>query len=87
MARGSSGIFEHKFRIMKDDGLGDTSLMAVNSLAVQGRASQPDDEAYAMDQLGEHGIRVKMDLEQCYDSHMPGACSANSVILCSMKYI
>ena len=48
-AQGSSGIFEHKFRRMKDEGLGDTSLKAVSSPAVQGKASQPDDEAYAMD--------------------------------------
>ena len=79
-ARASSGIFEHKFRRMKDEVLGDTSLMAVNFPAVQGKASQPDDETYAMDQLGEHGIRVKTDLEQSYDSHMPGPCSVNSVV-------
>lgn len=79
-ARGSSGVFEHKFRRMKDEGLGDTSLMAANSPAVQGRASQPDNEAYAMNQLGEHGIRVKTDLEQSYDVHMRGACSVNNVV-------
>ena len=79
-ARGSSGIFEHRFGAMKDEGLGDTSLLAVNSPAIQGRASQPSDEAYAMDQLGEHGIRVKTDLKQSYDIHMPGACSVNSVV-------
>ena len=79
-AQGSSGIFEHKFRRMQDGGLGDTSLMAVSSPVVQGRASQPDDEVYAMDQLGEQGIRVKVDLEQTYDSHMPVACSVNSVV-------
>lgn len=61
--RGFSGIYEQKFRRMKDEGLGETSLMAVNSPAVQGRAFQPNDEAYAMDQLEEHGIRVKTDVE------------------------
>ena len=79
-ARGSSSICENKFRRMKNEGLGNTSLMAVDSPAVQGRAFQSDDEAYAMDQLGERGIRVKTDLEQSYDSHMLGACSVNSIV-------
>ena len=69
------------------EGLGDTSLMAVDSPAVQGRAPQADDEAHAMNQLGEHGIRVKTDLEQSYDSHMPGACGVNSVVQCSIIYV
>ena len=79
-ARESSGIFEHKFRKLKDEGLGNASLMAVSSPAVQGRASQPSDEAYATDQLGQHGIRVITDLEQSFDIHMPGACGVNSVV-------
>ena len=79
-ARGSSGICKNKFGRMKNEGLGDTSLIAVNSPAVQGRASQPDDDAYTMDQLGERGIRVKTDLEQSYDSHMLGAFSVNNFV-------
>ena len=79
-ARQSSGIFEHKFRRMKDEGLGDSSIMAVNSPVVQGRASKPNDEAYAMDQLGERGIRVQTDVEQSYDSRMPGTCIVHSVV-------
>ena len=79
-ARGSSSICKNKFGRMKNEGLGDTSLIAVNSPAVQERASQPDDDAYAMDQLGERGIRVKTDLEQSYDSHMLGAFSVNNFV-------
>ena len=62
-AQGSSGIFEHRLRRIQDEGLGDSSLMAVDCPVIQGRASQPDDEVYAMNQLGERGIRVKTDLE------------------------
>ena len=69
------------------EGLGDTSLKAVNSLVVQGRASQDDGEAQAMNQLGEHGIRVKRDLGQSYGSQMPGACGVNSVVQCSIIYV
>ena len=79
-ARGSSGICKNKFGRVKNEGLGDTSFIAVNSPTVQGRASQPDNDAYAMDQLGERGIRVKTDLEQSYDSHMLGGFSVNSFV-------
>ena len=54
--------------------------MAVEAPTVQGGASKLDDEVYSLDQLGKPGIRVKTDLEQSYGSHLPAACSADSVV-------